>query len=121
MPPRKPATRRKKVAARSKGLSAAETAAAAPDLGELASAVEQDEGSVLARYRDPVGGTPLLLVSLPIERVEPTPYQRDPSDPHVKRLMGVIEKIGMLPRSDHRGAAGRRPTGRRTATIGCRR
>ena len=96
MPPRKPATRRKKVAARSKGLSATETAAATADLDELAEAVEEDEGAVLARYRDPVGGTPLLLVSLPIERVEPTPYQRDPSEPHVKRLMGVIEKIGMF-------------------------
>ncbi len=51
---------------------------------------------MLARYRDPVGGKPLLLVSLPIDRVEPTPYQRDPSDPHVKRLMGVIEKIGVF-------------------------
>jgi ParB family chromosome partitioning protein len=29
-----------------------------------------------------------------VDRVEPTPYQRDPSDAHVKRLMGVIEKIG---------------------------
>jgi ParB family chromosome partitioning protein len=28
--------------------------------------------------------------------VEPTPYQRDPSDAHVKRLMGVIEKIGIF-------------------------
>jgi ParB family transcriptional regulator, chromosome partitioning protein len=96
VPPRKPAARRKKVAARSKGLSAPETAAASAELDDLAEAVEQDEGAVLARYRDPVGATPLLLVSLPIERVEPTPYQRDPSDPHVKRLMGVIEKIGMF-------------------------
>jgi ParB family chromosome partitioning protein len=31
---------------------------------------------------------------LPIDIVEPTPYQRDPSDAHVKRLMTVIEKIG---------------------------
>src|SRR6185295_1482603 len=31
---------------------------------------------------------------LPIDRVEPTPFQRDPSDAHVKRLMGVIETIG---------------------------
>ena len=96
MPPRKPSTRRKKVAALSKGLSAPETAVAAADLDALAGAVEQDEGAVLARYRDPVGGKPLLLVSLPIDRVEPTPYQRDPSDPHVKRLMGVIEKIGLF-------------------------
>jgi ParB family chromosome partitioning protein len=26
--------------------------------------------------------------------VEPTPYQRDPSEPHVKRLMNVIETLG---------------------------
>ena len=49
---------------------------------------------MLGSYRDPFGGTDVLLVALPIERVEPTPYQRDPSDPHVKRLMTVIEKIG---------------------------
>jgi ParB family chromosome partitioning protein len=36
----------------------------------------------------------VLLVGLPIDRVEPTPYQRDPSDAHVKRLMTVIEKVG---------------------------
>ena len=65
-------------------------------------AVERDGGAVLGRYRDPFGGTPLLLAALPVDRVEPTPYQRDPSDAHVKRLMGVIEKIGLLPRSDHR-------------------
>jgi ParB family chromosome partitioning protein len=35
----------------------------------------------------------VLLVSLPIERVEPTPFQRDPSEPHVKRLMRVIETL----------------------------
>ena len=39
-------------------------------------------------------GTPAVLAALPIERVEPTPYQRDPSDPHVKRLMNVIETLG---------------------------
>ena len=49
---------------------------------------------LLGRYSDPFGGKPLLLAALPVERVEPTPYQRDPSDAHVKRLMGVIETIG---------------------------
>src|SRR4029453_7406486 len=39
-------------------------------------------------------GTAAVLASLPIDRVEPTPYQRDPSEPHVKRLMNVIEKLG---------------------------
>ena len=36
----------------------------------------------------------VLLVALPLEKVEPTPYQRDASETHVKRLMKVIEKIG---------------------------
>ena len=37
---------------------------------------------------------PALLAALPIDRVEPTPFQRDPSKPHVKRLMNVIETLG---------------------------
>ena len=97
MPTRKPATRRKKVAALSAGLTATDTAVVkSGDLDTLAAAVEGDGGAVLARYRDPAGGAPLLLTALPIDRVEPTPYQRDPSDAHVKRLMAVIEKIGIF-------------------------
>jgi ParB family chromosome partitioning protein len=45
-------------------------------------------------FVDPFGGKPVLIVSLPIDRVEPTPFQRDPSDPHVRRLMTVIETLG---------------------------
>jgi ParB family chromosome partitioning protein len=77
------------------GLSAAETRD--PDNAELAAIaaqVESDAGAVLGRYKDPFGGTPLVLAALPIDRVAPTPYQRDPSEAHVKRLMGVIERIG---------------------------
>src|SRR5439155_27043202 len=77
------------------GLTPAETGAApGPDLDRLAAQVERDGGVVLGRYRDPFGGTPLLLGALPIDRVAPTPYQRDASDAHVKRLMNVIESIG---------------------------
>jgi len=95
MPPRKKPVRRKKVAPGSVGLTTAEAAAArAPELDQLAAAVEADGGAVIGRYNDPFGGKPLLLAALPIERVEPTPYQRDPSEAHVKRLMGVIETIG---------------------------
>ena len=97
MPPRKPTTRRKKAAASSLGLSPAESAQVeSAELDELAGTVLADGGTVLARYRDPVGGKPLILASLPVDRVEPTPYQRDPSDTHVKRLMGVVEKIGLF-------------------------
>ena len=95
MPPRKKAVRRKKVAPASVGLTAAQVeTASSPELDTLAGAVAGDGGAVLARYNDPFGGTPLLLAALPIDKVEPTPYQRDASDAHVKRLMGVLEKIG---------------------------
>ena len=38
-------------------------------IAELAAAVETDGGAVLARYREPLGGHALLLVSLPVEKV----------------------------------------------------
>jgi ParB family chromosome partitioning protein len=95
MPPRKKPVRRKKIAPASVGLTTEETRSVSGDgVERLAARVEHDGGAVLARYRDPFGGTPLLLAALPIDRVEPTPYQRDASDTHVKRLMAVIEKIG---------------------------
>lgn len=59
----------------------------------LAEAVEADGGSVLAVYRDPLGGHWQLLAGLPIDRVEPTPYQRDLSEPHVARLADALEKL----------------------------
>jgi ParB family chromosome partitioning protein len=95
MPPRKKAVRRKKAAPASVGLSTAETRnVASPELDRLAAQVDADGGAVVGRYNDPFGGKPLLVVALPVDRVEPTPYQRDASDAHVKRLMNVIEKIG---------------------------
>jgi ParB family transcriptional regulator, chromosome partitioning protein len=92
---KKPVKRRKKVAAKSKGLAAPETRTVKdPAADALASQVEADGGAVLATYREPFGGTAVLLAALPIDRVEPTPYQRDPSDAHVKRLMNVMETLG---------------------------
>ena len=92
---KKRAVRRKKVKPASVGLSAAETKAApSQDLQQLADRVTADEGTVLGVYREPFGGKEMLLAALPIDRVAPTPYQRDASDIHVKRLMTVIEKIG---------------------------
>jgi ParB family transcriptional regulator, chromosome partitioning protein len=93
MAKKKKAVRRKKQAAASVGLSPAETRTGTGATAALAALVEGDGGAVLAAYRDPFGGKPVLMVSLPIERVEPTPFQRDPSDPHVKRLMTVIETL----------------------------
>jgi ParB family chromosome partitioning protein len=93
MAKKKRAARRKKQAAASIGLSPAETRTDTGAADALVPLVERDGGAVLAAYRDPFGAKPLLIVSLPIDRVEPTPFQRDPSDVHVKRLMTVIETL----------------------------
>jgi ParB family chromosome partitioning protein len=47
---------------------------------------------VLATYREPLGGHALLFVSLPIEKVQPTPFQRDVSDAHVRKLTRAMDK-----------------------------
>ena len=88
--------RRRKPAGRSTGLSATELQAATPpaDMAELERAVERDGGKVLAFYREPYGGNWVMLAALPTEQVEPTPYQRNLSDAHVRKLETVIGKLG---------------------------
>jgi ParB family chromosome partitioning protein len=87
--------RRKKTTPKSVGLTSAETQSATdPAVAELTNLVESDGGAVLTAYREPFGATTVLLAALPIDRVDPTPFQRDPSLPHVKRLMNVIETLG---------------------------
>src|SRR6185436_19331788 len=64
---KKRAPRRKKAAAGSIGLTVAETRTVdAGSVRDLAASVEDDGGAVLGTYRDPFGGTPVLIVSLPI-------------------------------------------------------
>jgi ParB family chromosome partitioning protein len=60
----------------------------------LAAAIEEDGGSVLASYRDPLGGNWQLFAGLPIDLVEPTPYQRDLSEAHVAKLCSAIDRLG---------------------------
>jgi ParB family chromosome partitioning protein len=88
--------RRRKPVGASTGLAAGELQAAAPPgtVAELHRLIETDGGKVLSVYRDPYGGQWLVLAALPIDLVEPTPYQRNLSDTHVRKLEGVIGKIG---------------------------
>jgi ParB family chromosome partitioning protein len=65
-----------------------------PPIPRLAASIETDGGAVLAQYRDPLGGSWQLLAGLPIDRVEPTPYQRDLSEAHVTKLRTAIDKLG---------------------------
>ena len=89
---RKP--RRKKAEPKSKGLSAAEVASeAATQPTELIQGIQEDGGQVLSVYRDPLGAHTVVFAALPIDKVEPTPYQRDLSEPHVKRLASAMERL----------------------------
>ena len=88
--------KRRKLAGHSTGLLANELSNGAPQtaVGELQQAIDKDGGKVLATYREPFSGHWLVLASLPIDQVEPTPYQRNLSDTHVRKLEGVIAKLG---------------------------
>src|SRR5437899_6458279 len=61
---------------------------------ELAEQLARDGRQALATYRDPVGDHWQIFCLLPLEKVEPTPYQRDLSRAHVQRLHEVVRKIG---------------------------
>ena len=61
---------------------------------EAIAAIEKAGGCVVGSYKEPLGGHPLLFSILPIDAVEPTPFQRDLSDTHHKRLADVINKTG---------------------------
>jgi ParB family chromosome partitioning protein len=94
---RAPARRRpRKAKPGTKGLGPAEcrleqlTGASA----EAAEAIAKAGGCVVGSYKEPLAGHPVLLCVLPIEAVEPTPFQRDLSDAHHKRLADVINKTG---------------------------
>ncbi len=97
---KRPATKTGRPRAR-KGVKLKPTGLAAPDLrlaepppelAELARQVEADGGAVLAAYREPLGGHALLFTALPLDKVERTPFQRDVSDAHVRKLTLAMDK-----------------------------
>jgi ParB family chromosome partitioning protein len=59
----------------------------------LCERVAADGGQALAVYREPIGGHWQVFCLLPLEKVAPTPYQRDLSPTHVKRLLEVVREI----------------------------
>ena len=63
-----------------------------PELQPLAQQVEADGGSVLAAYKEPLGGHALLFAALPVDKVERTVFQRDVSDAHVLKLTRAMDK-----------------------------
>jgi ParB family chromosome partitioning protein len=92
-----PKKRARKAASGSRGLSAPQCLVEDADFEkELKERIEQEGGAVLAAYRDPLGRNALILAVLPLDKVEPTPFQRDVSDMHHKRLADVIDKTGLF-------------------------
>src|SRR5713226_6160957 len=59
----------------------------------LAEQVERDGGTVLTIYQEPVGDHWQIFALLPMDKVEPTPYQRDLSPTLAKKLQDVVKKI----------------------------
>jgi ParB family chromosome partitioning protein len=96
--PRKRASARKRITVRTekRGLEGAEIllALGSAEVAPLVARVEGAGGTAIGAYREPLSGRPLLLASLPIGSVEPTPFQRDLSPTHTKRLARKIEESG---------------------------
>jgi ParB family transcriptional regulator, chromosome partitioning protein len=78
--------------AQARGLDASQVAVAidSPEIAELAALVRGAGGAPIGAYHEPMGGRPLMLACLPLAAVQPTPFQRDLSPTHAKRLAAKI-------------------------------
>jgi ParB family transcriptional regulator, chromosome partitioning protein len=96
---RAPAKRRpRKAKAGTRGLTPAETRLEelSGTAREVAERIASVGGHLLGSYNDPLGKQPLLVAILPIESVEPTPFQRDLSQVHHRKLADVLDRTGMF-------------------------
>src|SRR6267378_1259796 len=77
-----------------RGLDAAQVAIAIDDpaVAQLAALVREAGGAPIGAYHEPLGGRTLLLASVPLNAVQPTPFQRDLSPTHAKRLAVKIDE-----------------------------
>ncbi len=89
------ASRRRLIPAKTpRGLAAADIALdlAHAEVEPLVALIREASGAVLGAYRDPLGGRALVLATLPLAAVQPTPFQRDLSPTHTKRLASKIDE-----------------------------
>src|SRR5574341_402605 len=96
---RAPAKRRpRKAKAKTRGLTPQEcrldtlTGAAK----EVSDRIEAEGGVILGSYNDPLGKSPVLVAMLPIDAIEPTPFQRDLSQMHHRKLADVLDRTGIF-------------------------
>jgi ParB family transcriptional regulator, chromosome partitioning protein len=110
--------------AQSRGLDAAQVAIAmdSPEIAELAALVRNAGGAPIGAYHEPLGGRALMLASIPLSAVQPTPFQRDLSPTHAKRLAQKIDETAAFldPLIVVRGNDGRlwTPNGRHRLAAG---
>jgi ParB family transcriptional regulator, chromosome partitioning protein len=81
---------------KSRGMEAAEIAMGVehPDVAGVAELVTKSGGVPLGAYHEPLNGRPMVLASIPLSAVQPTPFQRDLSPTHARRLADKIEETG---------------------------
>jgi len=91
-------SRPRKAKAGTRGLTPAECRleAGSPEIQSITKRIEDEGGFVLGAYSDPLGKNALILAILPIDRIEPTPFQRDLSQTHHRRLADVIDRTGLF-------------------------
>jgi len=84
--------------------------------------VREAGGAPIGAYHEPLGGRALLLASVPLSAVQPTPFQRDLSPTHAKRLAAKIDETAAFldPLIVVRGEDGRlwTPNGRHRLAAG---
>jgi ParB family chromosome partitioning protein len=96
---RAPAKRRpRKAQPKSRGLTPLECRLDPPDgiTEELVRKIEGDGGLMLGCYSDPLGKNPVVVAILPIDSIEPTPFQRDLSQMHHRKLADVLNRTGIF-------------------------
>ena len=77
-----------------RGLDAAEVAISldVAEIADVVALVRTAGGALIGAYREPLGGRPMVLASLPLSAVQPTPFQRDLSPTHAKKLALKIDE-----------------------------
>jgi ParB family transcriptional regulator, chromosome partitioning protein len=110
--------------ASTRGLDAADVVIAmdSAEIADVVALIRSVGGAPIGAYRDPLGGRPLVLASLPLSAVQPTPFQRDLSPTHAKRLAAKIDETAAFldPLIVVRGDDGRlwTPNGRHRLAAG---
>ena len=91
-------TTKKRGPAAPRGPEALESAIDLADdsVAEMTKRVGKAGGAVLAAFKDPYGGSPLLLASIPLRSIEATEFQRDLSKVHADRLSDAIGAVGVF-------------------------